>query len=136
MNSKFTYERVGETPFGPIYRPVVKVLLNSIKKGKLVEATMIVDTGADFTILPRYIARKLEISLRNDYSKQTTQGVGGNQITYICKQKVRVQVGNMARMVPIAFLDNDEVPPLLGRLGFLETFNAEFLKTHTVVFKD
>ena len=97
---------------------------------------MIVDTGADFTILPRVLTLRLEISLRDDCVKHLTSGVGGNQTIYIYKRKVKARIGQMERMVPIAFFDDNNVPPLLGRLGFLETFDTEFLKTHVVVFKN
>lgn len=30
----------------------------------------------------------------------------------------------------------NEVPPLMGRLGFLETFDTEFLKRHAVIFRE
>lgn len=54
----------------------------------------------------------------------------------LCKQKIKAKIGSLQRAVPIAFFDNNQVPPLLGRLGFLETFDTEFLKSHVTVFKD
>ena len=97
---------------------------------------MVVDTGADFTILPRYVAKDLGISLEKDCVVDTTSGVGGEQKIYLCNLPVTAKVGNNERKIPLAFFDNDEVPPLLGRLGFLETFNVEFLKSHVVIFRE
>lgn len=97
---------------------------------------MVVDTGADFTILPRYLSEDLAISLERDCVKDITSGVGGEQTIYLLKPLLMAKIGNIERKVPIAFFDSNEVPPLLGRLGFLETINTEFLKTHSVVFKD
>lgn len=97
---------------------------------------MVVDTGADYTILPRHFCEKLRISLERDCIKDITFGVGGEQIIYFYKSKVKAKIRNLERDIPLAFLDNNEVPALLGRLGFLETFDAEFLKTHFVVFKN
>ena len=62
-------------------------------------------------------------------------GVGGEQKIYLCKNKVKAQIGDITREVPLAFFSNDEVPALLGRCGFLETFDTEFLKSHVVMFK-
>ncbi|MDO8451788.1 MAG: retropepsin-like aspartic protease, partial [bacterium] len=101
-----------------------------------IDVWMIVDTGADFTILPRHFSQKLRISLEHDCIKDTTVGVGGNQAIYFYKKKIQASIGRFVRPVPLAFFDNNEVPALLGRLGFLETFDTEFFKQHTVVFKD
>jgi len=96
---------------------------------------MVVDTGADYTIVPQHISKKLRISLERECYKDITFGVGGNQVIYFLKNKITAKIGNLERKIPLAFFDNNEVPALLGRLGFLETFDTEFLKSHTVVFK-
>lgn len=97
---------------------------------------MVVDTGADFTILPAYLSKDLGISFEQDCVKDTTVGIGGEQSIYLCKSKIKARIGPFERDVPIAFFDTNEVPALLGRLGFLETFDTTFLKTHVVVFKN
>lgn len=93
-------------------------------------------TGADYTIIPRYFSQKLQISLQKDCIEETTVGVGGIQKIYFLKSRISVQIGNLHRKIPLAFFDNNEVPAILGRLGFLETFNVEFLKSHRTVFKN
>lgn len=136
MGVKFPYEDARRGVFGHIYRPLAKVTLASWDKSKLIDIWMVVDTGADYTILPRHFSQKLRISLERDCFKDVTLGVGGEQTVYFCKHKIKAKIGNFEREIPLAFLDSNEVPALLGRLGFLETFNTEFLKTHFVVFKD
>ncbi len=136
MNVTFPFEHDGENLFGTIYRPIAKVSFKSPKEDMWTETWMIVDTGADFTILPQYIAHELGISLERDCIKETTIGVGGEQAIYLCKTKIQAKIGSLERHVPLAFFDSNEVPALLGRLGFLETFDAEFLKSHKVVFKE
>ena len=136
MDVKFNFEDVGKGTFGHIFRPVVKTTFKSPTAEKWVNVWMIIDTGADYTILPRHFSEKLRISLERDCVKDITKGVGGEQTVYLCKSKIQAKVGSLKREVPLAFLDSDEVPPLLGRLGFLETFDVEFLKTHKVIFKD
>jgi hypothetical protein len=135
MDVKFSFEDGGKGAFGHIYRPIAKVTLNSSNTDKSVDVWMVVDTGADYTILPRHFSEKLRISLEKECIKEITFGVGGEQIVYFCKNKIKAQIGNFERNIPLAFLDSDEVPALLGRLGFLETFDAQFLKSHIVVFK-
>lgn len=136
MDVKFSFEDGGKSVFGPIYRPVAKVTFLSPKVPISVDVWMVVDTGADYSILPRHMSNKLRISFAKDCMKDETYGVGGNQTIYFCRTKLTATIGGIKRNVPVAFFDNDEVPPLLGRLGFLETFDTEFLKKHVVVFKD
>lgn len=136
MDVKFPFEDNGDGIFGRIFRPIVKVTFKSPQIDKFVDIWMIVDTGADYTILPRHFSEKLRISLERECFKDITFGVGGEQTIYFYKNKIKAKIGNLERNVPLAFFDSNEVPALLGRLGFLETFNTEFLKNHFVVFKN
>lgn len=135
MDVKFAFENAGKISFGIIYRPIAKVSFKSLKGNIWTDTWMVVDSGADFTILPQYLSKDLEISLEDDCIRDLTAGVGGEQNIYLCKNKVKAKIGSFTRDVPLAFFDSNEVPALLGRLGFLETFNTEFLKSHVVVFK-
>lgn len=135
MDVKFPFENVGKIFFGQVHRPIAKVSLKAITVDIWTDTWMVVDTGADFTILPRHLAQKLRISLKHDCVKDETFGVGGEQVIYLCKQKIKAKVGHIERDISLAFFDSNEVPALLGRLGFLETFDTEFLKSHVVVFR-
>lgn len=135
MDVKFEYEYSGDCYFGKVFRPIAKVSFKSAIESKWSDIWMVVDSGADFSILPRYVSNLLGISLENDCVSGITTGVGGEQKIHLCKQKITVKLGKFAKDIPLAFFDSDEVPPLLGRLGFLETFNTTFFKTHVVSFK-
>ena len=136
MAVRFPYENAGHGIFGKIFRPIAKVTLQSPSADTSVDIWMVVDTGADYTILPRHFSQKLRISLERDCVKDITFGVGGEQTVYFCRKKIKARIGTLDRHIPLAFLDSNEVPALLGRLGFLETFDAEFLKIHTLILKD
>lgn len=137
MDVKFSFEDAGENLFGKIYRPLAKVSFQSPKDvSRWSDTWMIVDTGADFSILPRYVAKDLGIDLKKDCIKNTTAGVGGEQTIHLLLVKITARIGHIVRKVPVAFFDRDDMPPLLGRLGFLEMFDTEFLKSHVVIFKE
>lgn len=136
MDVKFEYEFGGECYFGKVFRPVAKVSFKSLNNSSWSDVWMMVDTGADFSILPRYISENLGISLETDCVLGMTTGVGGEQKIHLCKQKISVKIGKFVKDIPLAFFDSDEVPPLLGRLGFLEKFDTTFFKAHNVVFKN
>lgn len=135
MDVKYEYEFEGESLWGKIYRPVAEVSIKSPHSETWTKVIMIVDTGADFSILPNHFAYDFRINVETECVKSTTAGVGGEQTILLCKQPLIARLKNLERKVPIAFFDNDEVPALMGRLGFIEIFDVEFLKTHAVVFK-
>ena len=88
---------------------------------------MIVDTGADYSILPRSYAVYLGIDLTRDCIAQTTHGIGGMETVYIYKSLI-LEIDSFKRKIPIGFLDRDDVPPLFGRHECLETFRLVFAK--------
>ena len=135
MTVSFDYQYVGESYFGKIYRPVAKVTFKSPKTNIYLTTWMVVDSGADHTILPVSLSQKLDISLKNDCQKDVTAGIGGEQTIYFLKSKIQAQIGKISKKVPLGFLDSKDVPPLLGRLGFMELFEV-ILKKNKVVFKE
>lgn len=132
----FAFEYSGDGYFGPIYRPVAKVSFQSPIHKLWTQIWLVVDTGADFTILPRYVAADMAISLERDCIVDRTKGVGGEQAIYLYKERVKASLGSIIREIPLAFFSSDEIPALLGRLGFLETMHTHFLNTHRVEFLD
>lgn len=94
---------------------------------------MIIDTGADYSLLPKFMAEKLGVNLKNDCQIFYTRGIGGEEKVYL-KKDLKVRIGNWERRVPVGFIDKDNIPPLLGRQGFLETFEMLFSSNHSVNF--
>lgn len=93
--------------------------------------TLVVDTGADYTVLPKFFAPLLGVNLEKECRKIKTQGVGGYQLVYFVKNKVVVKLGEYERKVPLGFLNSNDIPPLLGRHEFFETFRVVFEKFQT-----
>ena len=136
MDVDFDYDSIGDGLHGKIYRPVAKVTFKSPITDSFVSSWMVVDSGADQSILPKSIALRLNISLKKDCVKEVTIGVGGRKNIYFMKNKIQATIGHFKRMVPIAFADGSDIPPLLGRLGFMEIFDVLFSKKHKVIFKE
>lgn len=135
MEVSFDYEDKGSCQWGRVYRPIAKVVFKH-SNGQTALVVMVVDTGADYTILPKNIANRLKIDFSKDCEKSVTTGVGGDKKIYFLKTKLETDVGGVRNNVPVAFFDSDEVPPLLGRLGFLELFETTFVKNKKVVFNE
>ncbi len=130
---KFPFEKSSSEIFGSVWRPVARVSFWSKKINGWVDVIMIVDTGADYTILPRFYAADLGIDLGRDCSSYQTFGIGGNEKVYLLKN-AKIRLGKWERFIPIGFIDRDDIPPLLGR-QFLETFKVT-LASHSIVFAD
>ena len=135
MDIVFDYQDAGLCRFGRLYRPIAEVSLYSNNYDKWLKVWMVVDTGADHSILPKYFANSLGISLDRDCNKEWTTGIGGDQRIYMLKKLLRVRLGEVEYHVPIAISDKDNIPSIMGRLGFIDLFNVEFLTKKKVIFK-
>ena len=135
MDVSFDFKEEGESFWGKIFRPVAKVTFKSPHTDETVTVWMIVDTGADYTILPRQWAVKLGIDFVKDCWKLETSGIGGEKTSYFLKKRIEVNLGGIKKNVPVAFFDDDQAPALLGRLGFMELFDTTFFKNKKGIFK-
>jgi len=94
---------------------------------------MIIDTGADYTLLPRSYAQAIGIRLESDCTQFETSGIGGHEIVFV-HPRVHVRLGDWEADVPVGFLDRDAVPALLGRHKFLEALSVTF-EHHNTIFR-
>lgn len=133
MALKFSFKKEKSLILGNIYRPVARVFFWSANINNWMAVRMIVDTGADYTLLPRFMANRLGVDLEKDCKVFTTYGIGGGERVYFLA-KIKVRLGNWERIIPIGFLERNEIPPLMGRHLFLETFETLFSSDHTVAF--
>lgn len=133
MVLKFSFKVEKSSILGSIHRPVAQVFFWSGKQKKWTEVWMIVDTGADYTLLPRFMAQELKVDLEKDCKIFSTYGVGGKERVYFLPN-IKVKLGDWERTIPVGFLERNEIPPLMGRHLFLETFETLFSSNHTIAF--
>lgn len=122
----------GDGYLGKIYRPNIQALIGSNHINEFIPLEMIVDTGADYTLLPKRYARLLAINLEKECIPNITHGVGGQEVIYLCKKSVRIKISDFEKIIPVGFLNRDNIPALLGRLQALEvlTLNMKDKTTH------
>ena len=94
---------------------------------------MIADTGADYTVLPRYYSVDLGIDLEKDCIMKQTIGVGGYETIYFLKEKAKIKISTQQIKIPLGFLNSDNIPPLLGREECLNTFKVIFVNFQTEI---
>lgn len=133
MALTFNFEKLFSPILGTIYRPVAQVFLFAQDRNRWYETWMLIDTGADYSLLPKYFSDRLGIHLKKQCKLFRTTGIGGEEKVYFLN-KLRVKIGSWERDIPVGFLDKDDIPPLLGRHLFFETFETVFNRNHTVVF--
>ena len=117
----FPYEKFPSRIFGAIYRPVVAVNFWCRRLGEWREVIAIADTGADYSVLPRFYAYDLGIDLKKECSKKRTKGIGGEEHIHIY-QKMKVSFLNEVFTMPVGFVSHDDLPPIVGHKRFLEKF--------------
>lgn len=126
LQVKFPFTYVGKTRLGRIYRPYAIVHLFSKVRDKWQPVEMVIDTGADYSLLPRRYATILGIDINTSCQPETTLGVGGVETVYQYKN-LAIKIGKWKGKIPVGFLERDDVPPLLGRLACLESFKLTFV---------
>lgn len=117
--------------FGKIRKPIAEVKFFNKKKNIWQSITMIVDSGADYSIIPKYQAEYIGIDIKKETKEIQTQGVGGKAKIYLLKNKIKIKLGDFERSIMLGIIDNNIVPPLLGRYTFFETFRVLFDKYTT-----
>lgn len=131
--AQFEFEQRQTTLFKETARPVARVRLWSSTYENWQQVEMVIDTGADYTLLPRYVASLVGIDLDKQAQKVKTVGLGGEQEVYLIRD-MKVKIGTATRVIPVGFLSHNGVPPLMGRQAFFETFRTEFAFNRQVTF--
>lgn len=126
MKISFPYEAKPSAIFKVVRRPIVLVDIWSNKFSRFIKYSLIVDTGADYTLFPKSIAEDLGINLIRDCHKYESRGVGGRAVVFFTKKPITIVLGKADRKIPAGFLSHDNVPPLLGRQKCLDTFAVTF----------
>jgi predicted aspartyl protease len=133
ISAPFSFK--GQGYLGKIYRPYITLLVTSKYIDEWLPLEMVVDSGADYTLLPRGYARLLLIDLAKDCFAQETAGIGGREKVYLCKRLVGIKIGSWEEKIPVGILDRDDIPGLLGRLDCLEKLGLVMKDFTTILEK-
>ena len=125
MKLLFPYESEKSHIFGTVKRPIVNVSFWSKKRKRWFNYMMIVDTGADYTLLPYSASEDLDVVLEKEAKEFRTFGIGGSETVYLI-QNFKIKIGKIDLAIPVGFLSRDDIPPLLGRQECLNKFNLLF----------
>lgn len=84
----------------------------------------ILDTGADFTMLPHHMADLIGIDLAS-CPKGTSYGIEGRGVR-VYMSKIHVKIGQVETKVRCLFCERESTPYILGRADVFSAFNIVF----------
>ena len=94
------------------------------KSGEWFGFSLIIDSGASVSVLPKHDAELLDV--RPASGKATMiQGVGGTQLRG-WEHKLTIRCGSDTFRCPIVFLDTANAPRILGRFGVFDRYTIIF----------
>jgi hypothetical protein len=126
---EFPFVEFSHPVFGTVLRPVANVLLSHEAYALSVE--MLVDSGADLSMIPKTIGDQLGFILERGEMVYTVGGIGGGiPVVY---RSVFLTVGETSLPIRIAWGLSDEIPSVLGRLDVFDYFDIEFVQHRKVV---
>lgn len=121
MSIEFPLRRF-RTKFGVLYRPIIPVFLK-VGKGRE-RFRFILDSGAEFTMVPRWVSRRVGIDV-DEFSRLTVEGIEGHGLTGVLAP-MPIQIASDKLIVRCFFADKDNSPFLLGRADLFDRFNILF----------
>jgi len=119
---EFPFERRQSQRFGAIFKPIIPVRISGPIRA--VNVFMLVDSGADLSILPYSVGETLGLQF-DIGTRSEVQGIGEGAVPYVLGE-VELQLSGIALRVRIGWALIEEVPFLLGRLDVFRELAIEF----------
>lgn len=123
---KLKYRRTSSpAPFSKsqnLLRPIIPVSLSISKFSVRYEA--LIDSGADFCIFPKGIARKLKINLSRSKSIYFSSATGDMVEGFI--SNLFLDIGEGVSKTKVVFADLHGNAGILGQYGFFDKFQVSF----------
>ncbi len=131
MRKCFKFAKENSSSLGIVYRPIAKVGLKDVN-GDMFELSMLVDSGADITILSKRIGDIMGVDVEQGEVKPF-RGIVGEMIAYVPKIPLFINGREIETRVAFSL---SEVPNLLGRLDIFKNFEINFRKEEDFCFSD
>lgn len=102
--------------------PVLPVRIRS--NSKKVSLLLLIDSGAETTLLTREDAELLGINLKK--GKETIVGGISSGLLKAFRHEITIEIDQIKLKIPVLFADSNESPRVLGREGIFEHFYVIF----------
>lgn len=104
--------------------PYPVILVSIYTKKSFIRRVFIVDTGADVTTLPKFMARELDLNLK-DFEIGRSRGIG-KKVVKTWETRIKIKIGSEIFSVRCSFVSSNKIPPLLGKIDVFNRFNFYF----------
>ncbi len=99
--------------------PVIPVRF--YKNSKKIPLLLLIDSGAETTLLTRSDAKALGIDLKKG-KEMIISGIALTRVIFGYRHKVEMEIEESKFEIPVLFADSDESPRVLGREGVFDKF--------------
>ncbi|MBI2075993.1 MAG: retroviral-like aspartic protease [Candidatus Aenigmarchaeota archaeon] len=125
-SAEFDYKEQDSAIFGKVKRPLIEMdVFSESEKVWLPLYKVLADTGADISILPRYIG-KLIVADILEGRRINIRGIVPHSRIVCYIHALKLRVGSKEFKLPVAIAESDNVPIVLGRVSGLDIFNCSF----------
>lgn len=133
---KFSYIEKESKVLGKILRPLIEIeIFSQVRNDWEIIEEVLVDTGADLTVIPRFIGESIISDITSgEYTE--IKGIVPTSLLIAFIHKLKIKTAGKEFETKVAIADSNDVPPILGRYWALDLFNIKFLKGKEMVFND
>ncbi|HLD54860.1 MAG TPA: aspartyl protease family protein [Candidatus Nanoarchaeia archaeon] len=128
MVTTFKYKQINNT-CGLKHKPTIDLILQGRSKFSI-KTAMLLDSGADVSVIPLDLAKLLDIDL--SMKESVTNGIGGEVKSKRTSMKVSIYLKEDHRLytytIPVEVILDDDPPPILGRDGFFDKFQITIIE--------
>lgn len=118
---------------GKILKPFAFVKLVNGKR-TLAKYPLLIDSGADVTLVPKSTGKKLGLKLKDKSEIKFLGGISGS--VPVVYKTIDLRIENIKFSTRIAWAQIEDVPPVLGRIDIFDKFDIEFKQVdRKIIFK-
>jgi len=131
---EFPYIQQESKIFGKILRPLIPIeIFSALSNDWISIDEVLADTGADVTILPRFIGEMLvEDITTGEYIE--IRGITPSSALVAFLHQMKARISDKEFKLPIAIADSNTVPSIFGRVTGLDRFEVNFSNGEKVKF--
>jgi hypothetical protein len=127
--TRFRFTAIRHPAFGTIRYPLIPVRLLG-PAGSLRKA-MVLDSGADITMLPAWVAEYLGIALAAEPVREV-RGISGSSLPYVTGE-IDLEIGTRRFRVRVAWALVESAPSILGRLDLFDQTDILFQQSANAI---
>ena len=136
LDIKIPYSPGKSNIFGTILRPLVTIKVYSKTKNTWIPVYgALADTGADITLLPRYLGEMVVNDITSGRYVEI-KGIVPNAVLIGFIHNIKLEVFRKEFEAKVVIADTDDARPILGRVDELDLFEVTYNKGKEIIIKD